>query len=192
MCDRFVWFDAGFVGNSKDYRENVGFTCKDKKAILIERRIMKFIFLTLIYLFIGFTFSVANDFDKNFKERQEEFDKNFETRRESFEKDFQASTDKFNKDFNNFTQISIGAFILILSFIGVIIYISFKKRKEIYKLPTVKQYLEQYPDCHTQQGIKCSYCSSKSIKNWGHTSANDSLRLHICNSCGKKLYYSEL
>lgn len=56
--------------------------------------------------------------------------------------------------------------------------------------PTLQEYLKQYPNCHTDRGIKCAACNSTSIKNWGLRGAADSRRFFICNHCNSRLYRS--
>lgn len=61
---------------------------------------------------------------------------------------------------------------------------------EYFTMPTLKNYLKSYPNCHTGNGIKCCNCGSRSIKNWGLSNANSFFRIHICNHCGVGLYRS--
>lgn len=57
-------------------------------------------------------------------------------------------------------------------------------------LPPLDTYLRAHPHCRTGDGIKCAFCGSKSIRNWGVLAANDPRRSFACNSCGTKLYRS--
>jgi|GEM_PF-1347166 len=78
--------------------------------------------------------------------------------------------------------------------IGFLFYLMFIRpaKKAWFNLPTLDQYLSKNPTCNTGLGIKCCYCGSKSIRNWGQRAANDWRRVHICNGCGRKLYRSQL
>ena len=55
-------------------------------------------------------------------------------------------------------------------------------------MPTFDEYVKALPHCLTSNGVKCRTCGSKSIRNWGRESANDSQRLFICNHCNTTLY----
>lgn len=59
-------------------------------------------------------------------------------------------------------------------------------------LPTLQAYLDKFPSCQTDHGIRCRHCRSNSIRNWGWKRANDSRRLFICNQCGQILYRNAL
>jgi hypothetical protein len=57
-----------------------------------------------------------------------------------------------------------------------------------YSLPTIKSYLRDNPSCKTGSGVSCCNCGSKSIRLWGLTSPESSLKLFLCNHCGSRLY----
>ncbi len=80
-------------------------------------------------------------------------------------------------------------FILIIVSNIVVAILSSRKYK---KIPDLNLYLTENKDCETNQGIKCKHCNSRSIRNFGLRNANDTDRLHICNSCGKTLYRSNM
>jgi len=86
-----------------------------------------------------------------------------------------------------FVLFIVLAFILVVGY-GVRSLIT--QRRQWGRLPTLENYLAEHPDCRTGAGIKCASCGSKSIRNWGLSSATDSLRTFICNSCGRSLYRS--
>ncbi|MGB0281119.1 MAG: hypothetical protein ACPGAE_02915 [Neptuniibacter sp.] len=70
------------------------------------------------------------------------------------------------------------------------IYFYFKDQNNWKKMPTILDYTSEHPDCRSENGIKCCYCGSKSIRNWGLNSPNDDRRVFICNHCGSDLYRS--
>jgi DNA-directed RNA polymerase subunit RPC12/RpoP len=55
---------------------------------------------------------------------------------------------------------------------------------------TLDHYLKEHPECATGRGIRCAYCGSSSIRNWGLTAADDHRRVFMCNHCGSTLYRS--
>lgn len=58
--------------------------------------------------------------------------------------------------------------------------------------PTLNEYLRKHPECKTAHGIKCSACSSGSIRNWGVMGPRDPARIFKCNHCGLSLYRNEV
>ncbi|MGV8400904.1 hypothetical protein ACV33W_16940 [Pseudomonas aeruginosa] len=93
------------------------------------------------------------------------------------------------------------AFLDNLSLLGVLavifLYIRYRIRlgqeeeRRLKAIPTLKQYLEQYPECKTARGIKCYRCDAGSIRNWGHENGQDPRRRFVCNHCGTTLYRSD-
>ena len=79
----------------------------------------------------------------------------------------------------------LGFFLLFISPL-VLLFIG----KGYRSWPTVDQYLEKNPELGQGQGIACSKCGSKSIRNWGVANGDDKRRLHSCNTCGTELYRS--
>jgi len=86
--------------------------------------------------------------------------------------------------------------------IGSAIYVVFGGRSEAIAnaktkqaawsvLPTIDEYWLQYPNCKASAGSKCCKCGSKSLKNWGLGSAQDSQRTISCQQCGTVLYRIE-
>lgn len=59
-------------------------------------------------------------------------------------------------------------------------------------LPTLRAYLDKFPSCQTDHGIACRHCRSRSLRNWGWQSKQDSRRLFLCNHCGQILYRNDL
>lgn len=63
----------------------------------------------------------------------------------------------------------MGIFIVLA--LGWVIISSLMEDSELVvswkKLPTVDQYLQQYPQCRTGRGMRCRECGSGSIQNWG-------------------------
>ena len=80
--------------------------------------------------------------------------------------------------------------LLTLFAIVVLVWIIFKVFKSYFDMPTLNEYVKEYPHCNTGNGIKCVNCGSKSIRNWGKFGANGSFRVHICNHCCWHLYRS--
>ena len=88
-----------------------------------------------------------------------------------------------------------GLFMLFLIFSGVyflLIRPGVLEQKKRRNAPDLSEYLRQNPQCKTDSGIKCIHCGSKSIRNLGLAGAATSERIHVCNSCGAKLYKSHL
>lgn len=88
-----------------------------------------------------------------------------------------------------------GILMLLLIFSGVyfiLIRPAVLKQRKIRNAPDLNEYLRQNPHCKTDNGIKCIHCGSKSIRNLGLTGAASHERIHLCNSCGEKLYKSVL
>jgi hypothetical protein len=63
-----------------------------------------------------------------------------------------------------------------------------RRRFEYMRLPTLKLYLQKHPHCRTEHGVRCTYCLSSSIKNYGYSSERDKNRVFVCNHCGSILY----
>lgn len=135
-------------------------------------------------------------FDKDFQTSQDKFDNEFNEKSSHFDKEFKAKQDKFNKEFeehkkeiefqrNLIIGLMVFMFLLIISFL-TIKYLKYKK------IPSVEKYLEENPSCKTDHGIECKYCGSKSIRSFGLFKADDTMRTHVCNSCGKSLYRSKM
>ena len=82
--------------------------------------------------------------------------------------------------------VIVGGFFYYMFF-----YTRLREHIEWSSLPNFGQYLELHSECKTGKGASCAQCNSRSIKNWGISSANDKRRVHICNHCNKKLYKSE-
>ena len=81
--------------------------------------------------------------------------------------------------------IIVGLF-LILIFYG---YVEQRRADRRYRsIPTSSQYAASNPKHPKGGGQSCQYCGSRSIRNWGRTSANDLERIFICNHCGETLY----
>lgn len=76
--------------------------------------------------------------------------------------------------------------LIVIVFVGIFLSHFVVHRKWI-KLPVMPDYVATNPACKTDRGLRCSQCSSSSIRNWG---ANDSRRTFACNHCGTKLYRS--
>jgi hypothetical protein len=74
---------------------------------------------------------------------------------------------------------------------GFLLYRYFNKPTWV-DLPTLRAYLDKFPSCQTDRGIRCRHCRSGSIRNFGWKSADDARRLFICNHCGQILYRNEL
>lgn len=81
-----------------------------------------------------------------------------------------------------------------LVIVGVVLMIVFSIRstiranKNYRSLPTVGEYKSKHASQIKGGGLVCSYCGSRSIRNWGRSSANDSERIFICNHCDSRLY----
>lgn len=81
--------------------------------------------------------------------------------------------------------IIVGLF-LILIFYG---HMEQRRANRRYQqIPTSDTYSSSNPHHPKSGGQSCRHCGSRSIRNWGRTSANDSERVFICNHCGKELY----
>ncbi len=66
-----------------------------------------------------------------------------------------------------------------------------EKCSELYfDIPTVDEYLNENPKCHTEYGISCVMCKSNSIKKQDLINSSSYLSVHVCNHCGLKLYRS--
>lgn len=63
-----------------------------------------------------------------------------------------------------------------------------RSNKSYRSLPTVREYKTKHGSQIKGGGMVCTYCGSRSIRNWGRSSANDSERIFICNHCGETLY----
>lgn len=72
-----------------------------------------------------------------------------------------------------------------------VIYKRLTQASEFELMCTLQGYLKANPECQTDRGIKCRYCNSNSIKNWGRIRADDTDRVFICNHCGESLYRSD-
>ena len=81
-----------------------------------------------------------------------------------------------------------------LVIVGVVLMIVFSIRstirsnKNYRSLPTVGEYKSKHASQIKGGGLVCSYCGSRSIRNWGRSSANDAERIFICNHCDSRLY----
>lgn len=82
----------------------------------------------------------------------------------------------------------VGFIFMFTLFIALNVVINRRNRKEYLKIPTVYEYASKNPNHKAGQGHSCNRCGSRSIRNWGWTSANDSDRIFICNHCGEFLY----
>lgn len=81
--------------------------------------------------------------------------------------------------------------ILIAFFVIVVpkVIISTIRDNRWYKsIPTFSEYANKHLQGKNGNGFQCSKCGSRSIRNWGRSSANDSERLFICNHCDSRLY----
>jgi len=85
-------------------------------------------------------------------------------------------------------QLFVWAFLIA----GAILLYRYFKRPSWVDLPTLRLYLDKFPSCKTDNGIRCRHCRSNSIRNWGWRRANDARRLFICNHCGQILYRNDL
>lgn len=63
-----------------------------------------------------------------------------------------------------------------------------RSNKNYRSLPTVSEYKAKYASQIKGGGLVCTYCGSRSIRNWGRSSVNDSERIFICNHCDSHLY----
>ena len=63
-----------------------------------------------------------------------------------------------------------------------------RSNRNYRSLPSVSEYKAKYGSQIKGGGLVCSHCGSRSIRNWGRASANDSERIFICNHCGTTLY----
>ena len=81
---------------------------------------------------------------------------------------------------------------LIALLVGGIFLYRYLTRTRWEELPTLRAYLEKFPRCQTDRGIRCRHCQSGSIRNWGFKSIDDARRLFICNHCGRILYRNDL
>lgn len=84
-----------------------------------------------------------------------------------------------------------------LAFVGaalVVVYLQLadmrKARRFWASMPTLADYLAQHPDCRTDNGVKCTNCSSAGVKEKGLTSEQDARRTFVCSHCGAVLYRS--
>lgn len=88
----------------------------------------------------------------------------------------------------DFKTVLIGIIILIV--IVLILLSHANALGKWAKIPTLKDYLDENPNCKANQGVRCKHCNSSSIRNWGRDSANDKRREFKCNHCGETLYRS--
>ena len=79
-------------------------------------------------------------------------------------------------------------FLFYILFFGAIVWGVIHNKAKYNAIPTLKEYLETFPHAKTRHGIRCGYCNSKNLRNWGVNGANDRNRTVHCNSCGEKLY----
>lgn len=85
-------------------------------------------------------------------------------------------------------SIAIG---VVAWFVGVILLkmVLIRREHERYlKMPTAYEYARNNPYQKSGQGYSCNRCGSRSIRNWGVSSAYDSDRVFICNHCNAHLY----
>lgn len=148
----------------------------------------------LIFIVCTSLFGVdGSNFDKEFQQRQADFDKQFKQERADFDKKFAEDQKKFDEDFKNSqTNFNLMFGVVVVFILSVWVFVLIKRNDVKKQLPSVEEYLNTNPQCKNDNGISCNQCGSRSIKNWGYGSANDTLRIHLCNSCGKKLYKSEI
>ena len=63
------------------------------------------------------------------------------------------------------------------------------RSNKIYRsLPSVSEYKAKHTSKLKGEGLMCANCGSKSIRNWGRSSAYDTERVFICNHCNSSLY----
>ena len=63
-------------------------------------------------------------------------------------------------------------FLAVAGYLLVVLYRHFS-RPTWKDMPTLQAYLQKFPSCKTNQGIRCRRCQSNSIRNWGWKSADD-------------------
>lgn len=135
-------------------------------------------------------------FNKDFQASQEKFDKEFNEKSSNFDKEFKEKRDKFNEEFESTKKEAEFQSNLIIGFIisMFLFTILFNVRKYLLykKIPLVEKYVEENQFCKTDNGIECKHCGSKSLRSFGLFRADDTMRTHICNSCGKTLYRSNM
>jgi len=56
------------------------------------------------------------------------------------------------------------------------------------KLQSLEEYLAQYPNSRSEQGLSCAFCGSSSIRAIGVRDPTDRHMMHVCNHCGAALY----
>lgn len=93
--------------------------------------------------------------------------------------------------------IGLGALVLIsvpllLGFVFVAANRTYRKKlAEWRKLPTLAEYLEQHPECKTDQGPVCNKCQATRILNRGLKRPDSPQRTHLCAECRTALFRSE-
>jgi DNA-directed RNA polymerase subunit RPC12/RpoP len=80
----------------------------------------------------------------------------------------------------------------VVGIIGLTIYLAqLNAQQELnnyYSKPTSHEYGLKNPQNKSNYGYSCRHCGSRSIRNWGLYSVDDSKRVFICNHCGAHLY----
>lgn len=148
-------------------------------------------------LFIIFLNSSSFGFSEaEFRAEQKQFDKDLQASQEKFDKEFKEKRDKFNEEFESTKKEAEFQSNLVIGFIisMFLFTILFNVRKYLLykKIPLVEKYVEENQFCKTDNGIECKHCGSKSLRSFGLFRADDTMRTHICNSCGKTLYRSNM
>lgn len=78
--------------------------------------------------------------------------------------------------------------VVVVLMIAFSIRSTIRSNKNYRSLPTVGEYKSKHGSKNQGGGLVCSYCGSRSIRNWGRSSANDADRIFICNHCDSRLY----
>lgn len=53
---------------------------------------------------------------------------------------------------------------------------------------TIDKYLEKYPENKTENGVKCNFCGSEDIKEWGLWGKESRERSFVCAGCNAIVY----
>jgi len=80
--------------------------------------------------------------------------------------------------------------IIIFSIFFWLYKLRYSKWKKDFPL-TFQEYVSTNPTVKTGNGIKCIFCGSKSLKNWGIDGPESKKRSVTCNHCSSRLYRVE-
>jgi hypothetical protein len=89
---------------------------------------------------------------------------------------------------DNQLTLAIGTTVVVGMVIGWITWRVQKKFQVWSQLPTLEQYVEEFPLNRTSSGISCRVCLGGSFQNLGLHTREGGKRKVICNACGTALY----